>query len=215
MIIIGAKGFAVEVLEIYNQLNALENIVFFDDITKDLEDTIYHRFKIIKSLKDAECYMKSVDASFTLGIGDPKLRKGIANTFMGLGGELVSSISPKANIGAFGNTIGKGSNIMTGVIITNNVSIGEGCLINLNCTIGHDSILEDYVELSPDVNISGRCKIGAFTSIGTGAVVIPDIVVGKNCVIAAGAVVTKDIPDNCMVAGIPAVIKKALEPLKF
>ena len=83
----------------------------------------------------------------------------------------------------------------------------------MNCTVGHDCQIGDFVELSPDVNISGNCTIGDFTNIGTGAVVLPNIRIGKNVVIGAGSVVTKDIPDNSLAYGIPARVMKQLDPI--
>lgn len=45
--------------------------------------------------------------------------------------------------------------------------------------------------------------------------IIPKITIGKNVIIGAGSVVTKDIPDNSMALGIPAKVLKQLEPLDF
>ena len=50
--------------------------------------------------------------------------------------------------------------------------------------------------------------IGKNTYIGMGSSIIDHLNIGKNCVIAAGAVVTKDLPDNITVSGVPATIKK-------
>ena len=97
---------------------------------------------------------------------------------------------------------------MTGVVITSQCKIGGSVLINLNSTIGHGSIIGDFVEVCPGVNISGNCKIDEGVFIGTGAVLLPGIHIGKGAVIAAGAVVTKDVLANTMVAGNPAVFKK-------
>lgn len=210
MIIIGAKGFAKEVLEIFYQNDELENIVFYDDVNIDLPSKLYSQFPILKSTDEAMDFIKTTDNKFTIGIGNPILRKKLYAKFISLGGEPCSSISSKCTIGNFGNTIGEGSNIMTGTIITSDVTIGQGSLINLNCTIGHDTIIGEFVELCPNVNISGNCKIGSLTFVGTNATILPNISVGENVIIAAGSVVTKDVPNNCMIAGIPAVIKKML-----
>jgi sugar O-acyltransferase (sialic acid O-acetyltransferase NeuD family) len=215
MIIIGAKGFAKEVLEVLHQNNNLENVAFFDDVNNDVFGKLYNKFPILKSLDEVENYLNSVTKDFTIGIGNPVLRKILYDKFTMLNGNFVSTISSKANIGNYGNSIDLGCNIMTGSTITNDVIIGKGSIINLNCTIGHDTKIGLFVELSPGVNISGNCEIGDFTTIGTNATILPKIKIGKNVVVAAGAVVTKDIPDNCMVAGIPAIIKKELNPLNF
>ncbi len=215
MLVIGAKGFAKEVLEILYQNDEIENVSFFDDVNKDSPEFLYTIFPVLKNKKDAAAYLKTIDNRFTIGLGNPVLRRKLVNDFTELGGVFTSTISAFCNIGHFGNQIGQGCNIMSGTIITNDVSIGTGVLINLNCTIGHDVIISHYVEISPGVQVSGRCKIGAFSVIGSNATLLPDVVIGENVVVGAGAVVTKNIPSNSVVTGIPAVIRKTLPPLSF
>lgn len=213
MLIIGAKGFAIEVLEVLKQKNELENLYFFDDVNNNTENKLYKTFDILKSINDVKKLFSEVDSKYTIGIGNPILRHNIYKKFEALGGQLTSTISPFSNIGSYGNSIENGANIMTNCVLTNDITIGTGVLINLSCTIGHNVIIDDFVELCPDVNISGNCKIGKFTFIGTNSTILPNIQIGTNVVIAAGSVVTKNIPDNCMVAGVPAIVKKYLKPI--
>ncbi|MBA0884755.1 acetyltransferase [Flavobacterium undicola] len=215
MLIIGAKGFAKEVLEVVHQLNQTDNLAFYDDINEEVNETLYNRFPILKTIEDALVYFKTIDNRFTIGIGNPVLRKKLYDKFIDLGGVFSSTISPFASIGSFGNEIGIGSNIMTGVVITSDVIIKKGSLINLNCTVGHDSIIGEFVELSPGVSISGNCILGDYCVLGTNATVLPKVTIGKNVVVGAGAVINKDVPDNCLVVGIPGKIIKELMPLEF
>ena len=53
-------------------------------------------------------------------------------------------------------------------------------------------------------SISGRVKIKDFSSIGTNATILPDISIGEKSFIGAGSVVTKDVPNNQVVYGVPA-----------
>lgn len=215
MIIVGAKGFAKEVLEVLYQNNALENIVFYDDINPDIPDIIFDKFKVIKNIRQAELFFKeSKDNSFTFGIGGPELRYKLNLKFNSIGGILKSTISPLATIGHFDNTISEGCNIMTGTVITNSVYIGKGCLINLNCTIAHDSFVDDYVEMSPGVHISGNCRIGSFVNIGTNATILPKVKIGNNVIIGAGTIVRNDIEANQTVIGNPAVSMLKFAKLK-
>lgn len=215
MIIIGAQGFAKEVLEVVNQLNIIEKLAFYDDVNKDLRGNLYNKFPILKTTDEVLNYFETIDNRFTIGIGNPVLRKNIHDKFVALGGVFTSTISPLANIGNFGNLIDVGCNIMTGTIITSDVVIKKGCLINLNCTIGHDSVLGEFVETSPGAAVSGNCTLGDYSVLGTNSTILPKINIGKNVIVGAGAVVTKDIPDNCVVVGAPAKIIKDLEPLRF
>jgi len=205
MIIIGAKGFAKELFEVIYSQNEHEYICFYDDVNTDVPDYLYEKYKVIKSIEEVINEFKR-DNRFALGLGNPAVRKKLGEKFESIGGIQQTFVSKNANIGHFGVNLSNGIVICGGVNITNDIEIGKGCLINLNCTLGHDSVMEDYVELCPGVHISGNVKIGTCSFIGTGAVVMPGIVIGKNVKIGAGAVVMKDLPDNVTAVGIPAKI---------
>jgi sugar O-acyltransferase (sialic acid O-acetyltransferase NeuD family) len=214
MIIVGAKGFAKEVLEVLRQLGQDAGVAFYDDVSTDLPEMLFNQFPILKNIQEAESYFESVgNRSFTLGLGRPDVRYKLAKKFESIGGQLVSTISPFAQVGHYDNQLSEGINLMTGSVITNSVKVGRGCLVNLNCTIGHDCRIGDFVEMSPGVHISGNCNIGAFTNLGTNATVLPSVTIGSNVVVGAGCVVTKDLPSNVVVVGLPGKVVKEISPL--
>jgi sugar O-acyltransferase (sialic acid O-acetyltransferase NeuD family) len=216
MVIVGAKGFAKEVLEIFSQRNDLENLFFFDNVSQDLPDKLYGQFPVLHTIEEVKnIFYKTGDTRFTLGLGNPMYRFRFNRMFTDVGGELVSTISLNTDIGSFGTSIAAGCNILSGTVITNDVTLRIGCLINPGCTISHDSVLGDFVQVSPGARITGNCQIGNYSQLGTNSVILPRVRVGINVIVGAGAVVTKDAPDNSMLAGVPAVIKKKLKPLEF
>ena len=215
MLIIGAKGFAKEVLEIVHQLNELDQLAFYDDVNSDVPEKLFNQFPVLKNIDEATHYFKTVDNRFTIGIGNPVLRKQLSEKFIAIGGVLTSTISPKATIGSFDIETGCGSNILSGAIFSNSTKLGKGCIVYYNSIITHDCNIGDFVEISPNVTLLGRSEIGSYSQIGANVTILPKISIGSNVIVAAGAVVTKNVPDNCLIMGIPAKVIKALTPLKF
>jgi sugar O-acyltransferase (sialic acid O-acetyltransferase NeuD family) len=215
MLIVGAKGFAKEVLEVFYQLDRLENIAFYDDVNEEINGNLYDIFPIFKTEIEIVNFFAKIDKKFTIGIGNPILRYKLYHKFIKLGGEFVSSISPLAQIGSNEVLIGQGSNVLCNSIFSSSVTLGIGCIVYYNVLITHDCVIEDFVEMSPNVILLGNVRVGAFTQIGANSTILPKIKIGKNVIIGAGSVVTKDIPDNCMVFGVPAKIIEELKPLDF
>lgn len=214
MLIIGAKGFAKEVFEIFNDLNQLKSLAFYDDVNPDVSGRLFELFPILKNKQEVKEFFIENGKKFTIGVGNPILRHKLYEKFIKLGGEIVSTISPFARIGSKEVYIGIGSNVLCNSVISNSVSIGKCCIIYYNVTITHDCHIGDFVELSPNVIILGNVHVGSFTQIGANATILPNLKIGNNVTIGAGSIVTKDIPDNCLVYGVPSRIvsfKKELE----
>ncbi|MDM1444013.1 acetyltransferase [Myroides odoratimimus] len=207
MLVVGAGGFAKELLQVLEFNNEYKNIVFFDNVNEH-NLVIGNKYTVLKNDEQCEEYFRNSDYSFSLGIGNGVIRHKLSSKFALMNGILISIISKKAEIGNHVE-IGEGATILAGAIISNSAKIGRGLLMYYNAIITHDCEIGDFVELSPGATILGRVKIGDFTHVGANATVLPDIVIGNNTIIAAGAVVTKNVPDNCVAIGIPAkIIKK-------
>ncbi|UOQ68950.1 acetyltransferase [Hymenobacter volaticus] len=166
---------------------------------------------MLQTEEEARQWLSHQDQQFVLGVGNPKVRRLLAAKLRSCRGVLTSIISPKTSIGAFGIEIGDGCTIMEGCILTTDIRVGEGVLLNVCCTIGHDSVIGDYTELMPGTRISGHVQIGENCAIGTNAILLPGVTIGDNTVIGAGSVVTKDVEANVVAVGTPAKVIKRLE----
>ncbi len=204
ILIVGAKGFAKELLETVLQNDPYANVTLFDDLSDDLPTKLFDKYPIIRTKDAVREYFENVDRSFALGIGSPRLRERFFAEFVELGGEPETVISPFAKIGLHANQIGDGTCILTDAVVESNNRIGNGCLIHVGVLISHDVMLGDFCEVSPRANLLGGATVGAGCSIGTGSVILPRINVGNNVTVGAGGVVTKDMPDNCTAVGVPA-----------
>lgn len=102
------------------------------------------------------------------------------------------------------------------------ITIGKGCVVNSGALLdgrGAQLVLGDFVDVSPDVRIwtldhdphstnhAARARpviIGDYAWLSSGSTILPGVTLGKGCVVAAGAVVTRDVAPWTIVAGIPA-----------
>ena len=205
MLIVGAGGLAKEVLQNFENESSAEPILMYDDISPKSEEPFLKKFPILNSLEDAAALF-SVHPKFVLGVGGPLIRKSLAKKMEAVGGKLTSSISNFATVGTYDVELGIGATILAGARISNAVHLGKGCIVYYNVMITHDCVIGDFVELSPGSTILGKAVIGDFTHIGANATILPKLRIGNNVVVGAGSVVTKDVPDNVTVVGVPARI---------
>jgi len=205
MLVIGAKGFATELLDVIIDNGMQNNLCFYDDMTKNQKTQVFNKYPIINNTAKAVEYFTKTDKRFCLGIGNSQIRKSLSEKFLKLGGELTSIISLYAKISENYSVIGEGATVLHACTIAANVKIGKAALIYHNVQITHDCSIGDFAELSPGATLLGRVKLGNHVQIGANATVLPNIKIGNNVIVGAGAVVTKNVPDNCVVAGIPAV----------
>jgi maltose O-acetyltransferase len=90
------------------------------------------------------------------------------------------------------------------------VTIGNHVLVGPKCQLVTPQHPKDFLLRRHPCETSYPITIGDDTWLGAGVIVCPGVTIGKRCIIGAGSVVIHDIPDDCMAAGNPAVVKKHL-----
>lgn len=207
--IIGAGGFGREVKSLINDINAatstFEFLGYYDD--NIAKSTMVNGFPVLGNLDD----LNNVDhqIEIALGIGIPEVKAKIIGRLSNPNITFPTLIHPGAIIGVDDVTIGQGTVICAGNIVTCNIKIGDFVTLNLMCTVGHDTIIGKYSSFMPSVNISGEVTIHELVYVGTGAKIINQLEIGQSTIVGAGAVVSKSLPEFCTAVGIPA------KPIKF
>ena len=209
LMILGAGGHGKVVAEIAELMGKWNEIVFLDD-NKEIDEI--NGYRVIGSLNDYKIYKDVYQYAF-VAIGNNKLRLQIIEDITREGLIVPVLVHPFTFMSS-NCLVQEGTVIMGGTVINTNSTIGKGCIINTSSSIDHDCVLEDGVHISPGVHIGGTVSVGKSTWICIGSSVANNIVIGSNVVVAAGSAVIKNIPENVMVAGVPAKIKKSFGVIK-
>jgi len=200
--IIGAGSLGVMTLDtvLKEGVYTLKNIVFIDD-EKDKGEIIYGVSVIGRS--DIVADLDSNIYDFVIAVADNNVRKKIAETY---DVSYVTITHPHATISEFAK-IGIGNIILPNVTIDPEAIIHNHVIINKNTSIGHNVEMENFSQASPGCQLGGLIQERTF--LGLGATLLPNIKTGRQSIVGAGAVVTKDLPDYCTAIGTPA------QPVKF
>lgn len=121
-------------------------------------------------------------------------------------------IHPAARVSRL-SEVGQGCFIGAGAVIAPGVKIGQHVFVNRSVSVGHDTWLGNFVRIQPGANLGGLIAVERGVTIGLGACVIERLRVGAESVIAAGALVHKDVEPHSLVAGVPARFVKRLPAL--
>lgn len=207
--IIGAGGFGREVKTIIDEMNRnspIYNFIGFYDDAFSIGDYI-NNCPILGGIDDINNLKEP--CAIVLAIGDPQTKHKIYVQINNAIVNFPNIIHPNVLISDDFVTIGIGNIIAASCILTCNIEIKDFVILNLMCTVGHDTTISSFSSFMPSVNISGEVLIHQKVYVGTGAKIINQLEIGENTIVGAGAVVSKSLPANCTAVGIPA------KPIKF
>lgn len=138
-----------------------------------------------------------------VAIGSPGTRRAMAAHMEDNGFTPGSVVHPSATIGA-AMVAGAGLIVCAGVDVSTGVTLGRHVHLNPRCTVGHDTVLSDFVSINPAAVVSGDVDVGAEVLLGAGSVVLQGRRVGQGAVVGASACVTRDVAPGTTVVGVPA-----------
>lgn len=207
--IYGAGGFGREVAWLVQSCNdssrAPYEVVCFIDDNEAMQGQALNGIPV---LSFALAHARFPNMRVVSGIGSPRVRQRLMEKVAAAGVGFETIVHPRVERSEWID-IGAGTVICAGSILTTNIVLGQHVQINLDCTIGHDVIMDDYATLAPGVHVSGRVHLGKRVYVGTGAVIIngtedAPLVIADDAVVGAGACVTKSVPPGVTVVGVPA-----------
>jgi sugar O-acyltransferase (sialic acid O-acetyltransferase NeuD family) len=138
-----------------------------------------------------------------LGVGLPNLKVQLSERLAGTGLAWATVIHPRAVIGP-NVTIGAGSYVAAGAIVTVNVELGTFVTVNMHAQVAHDGIVASYATLHPNAHVAGNVRLCEGVELGTGAAVIPGLAIGSWAVLGAGAVAIDSLEGGRTYVGVPA-----------
>lgn len=207
LVVVGAAGTGRETLDIIEAMNqagaGIDVLGVLDDFPAPahLERLEARSVPFLGSVDDWIA-SRSDPCSFVIAIAWPQVRRAVADVFEGAGHHPATLVHPKALIGSQVN-LGEGSVVYAGAQISTNVNVGRYAILNAQCYIGHDSILDDYVSVNPGARISGEVFCGQDVLIGGSSTILQGQSIGPRTVIGASALVTRNVPGGVTVKGVP------------
>lgn len=209
LVVVGAGGFGRETLDVVEAINGALPEPTFElvgvvDANPSAENIARLTARGTSYLGTDSAWLAGGNrAQYLIGVGSPKARRRVDDAFRAAGLIAAVAIHPSAIIGSMAK-IGAGSVICGGVQVSTNVTLGRHVHLNPNATVGHDSVLNDFVSINPAATISGEVVVGTGTLVGAGAVVLQGLSLGEGALIGASACVIRNVVDYAVVKGVPA-----------
>ena len=176
IVIVGSSGFAREVKWLIDRINStrlLWNFVGFIDSHVCNDGVIGN---------DEYLYSYPKELNVAVAIADTNLRRRLValykrNSLLAFPNLIDPSVIMSNSV-----KIGEGNIICAGSILTIDIDMCDFCIVNLDCTIGHGTVLNSFITMNPSVNVSGQVHLCEGASIGTGTQIIQGRCIGMNSI---------------------------------
>jgi sugar O-acyltransferase (sialic acid O-acetyltransferase NeuD family) len=211
-IIFGSGGFAKEVDWLIHDIYDATGIDYRANhfVVQDNDISVGKVINGVRVISESEAFAANIAETINcfIAVGEPNIKEKIVNKIKSNIKSYIFPVLIHPDV-TYDKRPGKvlideGSIICSKSVLTTDIHVKSFVVINLGCTIGHDSTVGSYSTLSPGAHISGTVHIAERVYIGSGAVIIQNHTVCGDCLIGAGSLVSKDILIPGTYVGIPA-----------
>ena len=179
--------------------------VISEILDKDYKHFEWETITFVTYENVTELLDNSSESIFILAIGASKnveYRKNIFKIFKERKLNLQSVVSSNSII-SNSVSMGDGCIVMPGTIVNANVTLGDNVFLNTGVIVEHDCVIGESTFLATGCTLAGNVTIGDNTFIGAGSTIIGDVVIGDNVTIGAGSLVIRDVESDRLVYGVP------------
>lgn len=209
LIIVGAGGFGRETKVLVDEINEAEptwNFLGYVDDNPNVET------KEGDKILGTSDYVLGLDPKpyVIIPIANARVRMALAEKMEKGGVPFATLIHP--NVKMKGNlcTVGEGSILCDGVKLAVNSHVGRHCILNMDCGLGHDTVMDDFSSMMSQTITGGETYIGKGCYFGLRCTVINLLKITDFCTFGAGAVVVKNATEPGTYVGVPARLIKPL-----
>ena len=200
--IVGTGGFATDVLCCWADIVASSNLPLESTACFMVKDTPPHGATLLGVELIGQSDFDPTLYEVIVAIGDCAIRKKVVSE-LPTNTTYATLVHPSAVVSKW-VTLGAGTVVTAGSILTANIRIGNHAHLNPNTTIGHDCVIDDFFTAAPGANIGGNCTVGECVYFGANSASRQGTTIVAHTMIGMGAVVVKDILESGVYAGNPA-----------
>jgi sugar O-acyltransferase (sialic acid O-acetyltransferase NeuD family) len=206
LVIVGAGGTSRMIAEAVEDINAdrrrWQLLGFLDDDPAKQGREV-QGLPVLGSISTAATLRS---AHFIIGIANyrnPLARRDV-ELRMGFSRERFATVVHTSAVVSRHARLGRGTAVLPNAVIAPAAEVGCHVIVSRLCSLGHDSVVADYVTLTPGACISGSARLGLGAFLGSRSVVREGIQIGEGSVVGLGAVVVNDVAPFATVVGCPA-----------
>lgn len=214
LVIIGAGGFGaiaacaaedINEVSLENEEEAPWNVVGYADCDAEKRGVLHAGRTVHGTIEDAARTLRDRELWFLCAVGDNAARAKMVRLAQSFGWKPATLVHPSAVL-ASSAVIGEGTYIGPAAVISSNAKIGAHVIIDMQVSIGHDAVVQDFCAVFPGARVTGRCHLGEHVVVGSNAALLPGTIVGDRAVVGASSLAHGRIEPDTTVLGVPARI---------